>query len=463
MLNTVAIIGRPNVGKSTLFNKLTKSRNAIVSDFSGLTKDRNYGLLSIGDNKTFLIDTGGIDSSKKESIENDITEQAWIAVDESSLVLFVIDGSEELTNLDTKILENLRKRNKKFIAILNKNDKKNVSNASFDLSQKGIKDSISISAEHSIGLDELKKYLKSNIAENISDTEEGNSPKISIIGRPNAGKSTLINSLSLKDRVIVSPLAGTTIDAINVPIEFGKRKYELFDTAGIRKGYKTKTNIEYFSYVRAMHAASESDITTLLIDADSGLVDQDLKILSMIEKFGKPIILAINKIDLLSRKKMKEFFDNKKMEKRFFEDLKLIKISALKGKGFKKLFREIDDTLQKSVTKFTTSKLNRILKRVIEERSPPSVSGKSLKFRYIHFAGINPTTLVIHASQDKKLPANYKKYIYNSFKKYLDLKSIQLKIIFRKSDNPYKGKNTLTERQIKKRKRLLSFVKKAKK
>ena len=463
MLNTVAIIGRPNVGKSTLFNKLTKSRSAIVSNFSGLTKDRNYGLLSIGDSKTFLIDTGGIDSSKKESIENEISEQAWIAVDESSLVLFVIDGSEELTNLDSKILENLRKRNKKFIAILNKNDKKNVSNASFDLSQKGIKDSISISAEHSIGLDELKKYLKSNIAENISDTEEGNSPKISIIGRPNAGKSTLINSLSLKDRVIVSPLAGTTIDAINVPIEFGERKYELFDTAGIRKGYKTKTNIEYFSYVRAMHAASESDITILLIDADSGLVDQDLKILSMIEKFGKPIILAINKIDLLSRKKMKEFFDNKKMEKRFFEDLKLVKISALKGKGFKKLFKEIDDTLQKSVTKFTTSKLNKILKRVIEERSPPSVSGKSLKFRYIHFAGINPTTLVIHSSQDKKLPANYKKYIYNSFKKYLDLKSIQLKIIFRKSDNPYKGKNMLTERQIKKRKRLLSFVKKAKK
>ena len=463
MLNTVAIIGRPNVGKSTLFNKLTKSRSAIVSNFSGLTKDRNYGLLSIGDSKTFLIDTGGIDSSKKESIENEISEQAWIAVDESSLVLFVIDGSEELTNLDSKILENLRKRNKKFIAILNKNDKKNVSNASFDLSQKGIKDSISISAEHSIGLDELKKYLKSNIAENISDSEETNSPKISIIGRPNAGKSTLINSLSLKDRVIVSPLAGTTIDAINVPIEFGERKYELFDTAGIRKGYKTKTNIEYFSYVRAMHAASESDITILLIDADSGLVDQDLKILSMIEKFGKPIILAINKIDLLSRKKMKEFFDNKKMEKRFFEDLKLIKISALKGKGFKKLFKEIDDTLKKSVTKFTTSKLNRILKRVIEERSPPSVSGKSLKFRYIHFAGINPTTLVIHSSQDKKLPANYKKYIYNSFKKYLDLKSIQLKIIFRKSDNPYKGKNTLTERQIKKRKRLLSFVKKAKK
>ena len=463
MLNTVAIIGRPNVGKSTLFNKLTKSRSAIVSNFSGLTKDRNYGLLSHGESNIFLIDTGGIDSAKKEGIENKISDQAWIAVDESSLVLFVVDGSEELTNLDLEILENLRKRNKKFIPIINKNDKKNVSNASYDLSQNGIKTSLSISAEHSTGLDELRKYLKSNIADNISDIEESNSPKISIVGRPNAGKSTLINSLSLKDRVIVSPLAGTTIDVINVPVEFGERKYELYDTAGIRKGYKTKTNIEYFSYVRAMHAASESDITILLIDADNGLVDQDLKILSMIEKFGKPIILAINKIDLLSRKKMKDFFDNKKIEKRFFEDLKLIKISALKGKGFKKLFKEIDDTLQKSVTKFTTSKLNRILKRVIEERSPPSVSGKSLKFRYIHFAGINPTTLVIHASQDKKLPANYKKYIYNSFKKYLDLKSIQLKIIFRKSDNPYKGKNTLTERQIKKRKRLLSFVKKAKK
>ena len=463
MLNTVAIIGRPNVGKSTLFNKLTKSRSAIVSNFSGLTKDRNYGLLYHGESNIFLIDTGGIDSAKKKGIENKISDQAWIAVDESSFVLFVVDGSEELTNLDLEILENLRKRNKKFIPIINKNDKKNVSNASYDLSQNGIKTSLSISAEHSTGLDELRKYLKSNIADNISDIEESNSPKISIVGRPNAGKSTLINSLSLKDRVIVSPLAGTTIDAINVPVEFGERKYELYDTAGIRKGYKTKTNIEYFSYVRAMHAASESDITILLIDADNGLVDQDLKILSMIEKFGKPIILAINKIDLLSRKKMKDFFDNKKIEKRFFEDLKLIKISALKGKGFKKLFKEIDDTLQKSVTKFTTSKLNRILKRVIEERSPPTVSGKLLKFRYIHFAGINPTTLVIHASQDKKLPANYKKYIYNSFKKYLDLKSIQLKIIFRKSDNPYKGKNTLTERQIKKRKRLLSFVKKAKK
>ena len=420
-------------------------------------------MLSHGESNIFLIDTGGIDSAKKEGIENKISDQAWIAVDESSFVLFVVDGSEELTNLDLEILENLRKKNKKFIPIINKNDKKNVSNASYDLSQNGIKTSLSISAEHSTGLDELRKYLKSNIADNISDIEESNSPKISIVGRPNAGKSTLIKSLSLKDRVIVSPLAGTTIDAINVPVEFGERKYDLYDTAGIRKGYKTKTNIEYFSYVRAMHAASESDITILLIDADNGLVDQDLKILSMIEKFGNPIILAINKIDLLSRKKMKDFFDNKKIEKRFFEDLKLIKISALKRKGFKKLFKEIDDTLQKSVTKFTTSKLNRILKRVIEERSPPSVSGKSLKFRYIHFAGINPTTLVIHASQDKKLPANYKKYIYNSFKKYLDLKSIQLKIIFRKSDNPYKGKNTLTERQIKKRKRLLSFVKKAKK
>ena len=463
MLNTVAIIGRPNVGKSTLFNKLTKSRGAIVSNFSGLTKDRNYGLLSHGENNIFLIDTGGIDSAKKEGIENKISDQAWIAVDESSLVLFVVDGSEELTNLDLEILENLRKRNKKFIPILNKNDKKNASNASYDLSQNGIKNSLSISAEHSIGLVELRKYLKSNIEENISDTEDSNSPKISIIGRPNAGKSTLINSLSLKDRVIVSPLAGTTIDVINVPIEFGKRKYELFDTAGIRKGYKTKTNIEYFSYVRAMHSASESDITILLIDADAGLVDQDLKILSMIEKFGKPIILAINKIDLISRKKMKVFFDNKKIEKRFFEDLKLIKISALKRKGFKKLFKEIDDTLRKSETKFTTSKLNKILKRVVEERSPPSVSGKSLKFRYIHFAGINPTTLVIHASQDKKVPANYKKYIYNSFKKHLELKSIQLKIIFRKPDNPYKDKNTLTDRQFKKRKRLLSFVKKGKK
>ena len=209
-------------------------------------------------------------------------------------------------------------------------------------------------------------------------------------------------------------------------------------------------------------AANDADVVVVVTDVYAEEM-ADKKAFQRLSLTDRPVIIAINKIDLINKQKMKEFFDNKKIEKRFFEDLKLVKISALKRKGFKKLFKEIDDTLQKSVTKFTTSKLNRILKRVIEERSPPSVSGKSLKFRYIHFAGINPTTLVIHSSQDKKLPANYKKYIYNSFKKYLDLKSIQLKIIFRKSDNPYKGKNTLTERQIKKRKRLLSFVKKAKK
>ena len=408
MFTSIAIIGRPNVGKSSLFNKLTRSRDAIVSDFPGLTKDRNYGYFESKHKKTLLIDTGGI-SQSNDGLKGAISQQAWIAVQESSLIILLIDGSEDLSKEDLEIITNLRKLNKEFITVVNKIDKKTDSSAVQDIHKNGIKEFYEISVEHSINLSKLKSFLESKIPEKNNDISDDK--KVAVLGRPNAGKSTFINNLIDQDRLIVSEIAGTTIDSIQIPFEFDDEKFIFIDTAGIRKGYKTKTNIEYFSYVRAMHAASESDITILLIDADNGLVDQDLKILSMIEKFGKPIILAINKIDLLSRKKMKDFFDNKKIEKRFFEDLKLIKISALKGKGFKKLFKEIDDTLQKSVTKFTTSKLNRILKRVIEERSPPAVSGKLLKFRYIHFAGINPTTLVIHASQDKKLPANYKKYI----------------------------------------------------
>ncbi|MDB9861511.1 ribosome biogenesis GTPase Der [Gammaproteobacteria bacterium] len=258
MFTSIAIIGRPNVGKSTLFNKLTKTREAIVSDFPGLTKDRNYGYVRLGKLKSLIIDTGGIGKDESNLSQN-ISDQAWIAANECNLILFLVDGSEHLTSEDFEILSNLRKLNKPFITLLNKSDKSSKSDAMNDITSKGVMDFIHISAEHSRGLDTLKKSLEEQLPEEIED-EGVAGKKIAVLGRPNAGKSTFINNFIKEDRLVVSEIAGTTIDAIRIPFSIDGNDFIFIDTAGIRKGYKQNHKVEYFSYVRAMHAVVESDV-----------------------------------------------------------------------------------------------------------------------------------------------------------------------------------------------------------
>ena len=461
MFTSIAIIGRPNVGKSSLFNKLTRSRDAIVSDFPGLTKDRNYGYFESKNKKTLLIDTGGI-SESNEDLKDVISAQAWIAVQESSLVIFLIDGSEELTKVDQDIVENLRKFDKEFLTVLNKIDKKTQTSVKEDIYKNGIKDFFEISAEHSINLSNLKSFLEKKIPERIDDLTDDK--KVAILGRPNAGKSTFINQLVNQDRLIVSEIAGTTIDAISIPFEINNEKFTFIDTAGIRKGYKYNHRIEYFSFIRALHSIEKSDIVIFLCDASENLVDQDLKILNMIIDAGKPILFAMNKIDLLSNKELVNLRNSKKMQSEFMQKIKKVEISALNKKGFKRIFKETNKIIQKSQENFSTSLLNKLLDKFIKLSAPPSVGGRLLKFKHIHFSGVCPTTFVINANQDKKIPDNYKKYLENSFRKELSLESIQLKLIFKKSVNPYKDKkNQLNNRQEKKRKRLIKHKKKSKK
>ena len=461
MFTSIAIIGRPNVGKSSLFNKLTRSRDAIVSDFPGLTKDRNYGYFESKNKKTLLIDTGGI-SESNEDLKDVISAQAWIAVQESSLVIFLIDGSEELTKVDQDIVENLRKFDKEFLTVLNKIDKKTQTSVKEDIYKNGIKDFFEISAEHSINLSNLKSFLEKKIPERIDDLTDDK--KVAILGRPNAGKSTFINQLVNQDRLIVSEIAGTTIDAISIPFEINNEKFTFIDTAGIRKGYKYNHRIEYFSFIRALHSIEKSDIVIFLCDASENLVDQDLKILNMIIDAGKPILFAMNKIDLLSNKELVNIRNSKKMQSEFMQKIKKVEISALNKKGFKRIFKETNKIIQKSQENFSTSLLNKLLDKFIKLSAPPSVGGRLLKFKHIHFSGVCPTTFVINANQDKKIPDNYKKYLENSFRKELSLESVQLKLIFKKSVNPYKDKkNQLNNRQEKKRKRLIKHKKKSKK
>ena len=461
MFTSIAIIGRPNVGKSTLFNKLTNSRDAIVSNLPGLTKDRNHGFINLKNKNSLLVDTGGI-ANEKEEIKEAISNQAWIAAMESGLILLIFDGSVELNNQDFEIITKLRKLNKEFIGVINKVDKKTNSSVRQDLQENGLKDIIEISAEHSTNINLLKSKIEEKLPEYSTPKQKGK--KVAILGRPNAGKSTFINNLINEERLIVSEIAGTTIDAISVPFEFNNEKFILIDTAGIRKGYKYNENIEYFSFVRAMHAIDESDLVIFMCDLSQGIVDQDLKILNMVIENGKPLVLAFNKTDLVSKSELLNIYGSKRMQSDFIQNIEHVEISALKKRGFKKVFNLTNKIIKKSQKKFSTSMLNNLLEKFVNANSPPSISGRQLKFKYVHFGGTYPTTLIINSNQDKKIPTNYKKYLENSFRAKLDLKSVQLKIIFRKSKNPYGDKkNKLSEKQIKKRQRLVKHSKKLKK
>ena len=460
MLNSIAILGRPNVGKSSLFNKLTKSRNAIVSDFSGLTKDRNFGYSSFKGKQYLVVDTGGVGSELTDFSEA-ITEQALIAAEESNLIILLIDGSQELTSDDINLFEIVRKFNKNFVVVLNKIDIKQRSNAKEDLQERGAGEMLEISAEHSRGIKELQIYLADNLEETPAMEIPGT--KIAVIGRPNAGKSTFINQFTKQDRLIVSDIPGTTIDSIHVPFTFNDEEFVFIDTAGIRKRYRQSHAVEYFSYVRAMHAVAESEIVLMLIDANDGVVDQDLRILNLIREHGKPVVIAFNKVDELTPEDIENLLTSKKYHNSALGDLVITQISALQKRGFKKLFDTLADVHATATTKFSTGMLNKLLEKFALATNTPSVGGRPVKMRYIHFGGIYPTKLIIHSNVSSKIPANYRRYLINSFREALNLKSVELNLIFKKGENPYEGKkNELTSRQIKKKKRLVKHVKKSK-
>ena len=408
--------------------------------------------------KSLLIDTGGI-AQDDTILKEDIAEQAWIAAEESSLIIFLLDGSQNLNKEDLDILSRLRKLNKTFITVLNKIDKKSDALIKEDLNKKGINNFFEISAEHSKNLVDLRSFIKKSLPSNQTQVPEGK--KIAILGRPNAGKSTFINKFIKEDRLIVSEIAGTTIDAISIPFSVNDDDFIFIDTAGIRKGYRNAHKIEYFSYVRAMHSVETCDVVIFMCDASEGLVDQDLKIINMVSEMGKPLVLAFNKMDLLTKRQKDDLYETKRVQSNFVDNFFKIEISGIKGRGFKKLFKVTNNVIENAQKKYTTSSLNKLLEKFTTQSAPPSVNGRQLKLKHIHFGGINPTTLVIHSNQDKKIPQNYKKYLENSFRSSLKLQSIQLKLIFRKSDNPFENKvNKLTDRQIKKRQRMMKHVKK---
>lgn len=463
MTSSLAIIGRPNVGKSSLFNKLVKKRSAIVTNLSGVTRDKNIGFARIAKNDFLIIDTGGINDTG-DKLSNDVSEHAWDAALESEIIYVVVDGSEDLTANDLDILSNVRKLNKKFFIVINKIDKKTNSSVQAELQKKGFSNILMISAEHSIGIDAIRKNIKKYITPQRVFLNN-DVLKIAIVGRPNSGKSTFLNSVARENRVIVSDLPGTTIDSIETNVNYNNEEITLIDTAGISRKYNKSGKVEYFSYIKTIDAIKRSTLVLVFLDITSGLVDQDLRIINLAKLEGKPIIIAINKIDLVKKSEEKKFFDDIKFRNPIFHNLNTVKISAKNDVGVDYLMKKVVATFKLASKKFTTRRLNNLISKALDAVNIPSYSGREIKIKYVNFGGNFPTKIVIHSNfTNSKVPPNFRRYLTKFYEKELLLKGVDVQLFFKKSVNPFETKkNKLSPRQKKKRKRYITYLKKKKK
>ena len=458
-MSIVAIVGRPNVGKSTIFNILTGSKSAIVADFSGLTRDRQYGNLK--NSNITLIDTGGLNEAS-DDMSRAIKKQTDLAIAEADMLLFVVDALDGMLPMDKDLAQNIRKQDKKTILLINKADNSKLEESSSEFNSFGFQDVICLSASHNKGFSELRDYLIDS--ETIDDylTEESDpSLKISIIGRPNAGKSTLINALIGEDRLVVSSKSGTTRDSIEVPINMGNKKLTLIDTAGIRRKRSIKELTEKFSVSKSVESIKRADVVIILIDASENIVDQDIHLLGLTLAIGKPVVVVANKMDLLKNKDKDELESKINRKLRFANYLSLHYISAKEGKGLKKLINLAEKIYQSSVKDLDTSILNKLLKVALSNQQP-SMSGRFRpKLRYVHSGGNNPPRIIIHGNNLKDIQASYTRYLENFFRKELKLESTPLEVVYEEQTNPFRNKpNQLNERQIKKRKRMIKRRKK---
>ena len=451
-MSVVAIVGRPNVGKSTIFNILTASRSAIVADYSGLTRDRKYGTLK--DSGVTLIDTGGLNEDS-DDMSHAIKEQTDLAIDEADSLLFVVDAIDGLLPTDQEIAQSLRKQNKNITLLINKADNLKLEESSAEFINLGFKQTIFLSASHNKGFSELRELLSEydDSEPNQDSIYDSDSVKISIIGRPNAGKSTLVNALIGEDRLVVSSESGTTRDSIDVPLEFKNKKITLIDTAGMRRKRSIKEETEKFSVSKSVDSIKRGDLVILLLDGSENIVDQDIHLLGLTLAIGRPVIVVANKIDLLNKSE-REGLENKINRKlKFASYIKLHYISALEKRGLKRLLNVADKVYLDSLRDLDTSIINKILKSATYNQQPAMAGRFRPKLRYAHSGGKNPPTIIIHGNNLKQIQESYTRYLENYFRKELDLGSTPLDIVYKDQENPFKNKpNQLNERQLKKKK-----------
>ncbi|MDN3610798.1 ribosome biogenesis GTPase Der [Vibrio ostreicida] len=495
MIPVVALVGRPNVGKSTLFNRLTRTRDALVADFPGLTRDRKYGQAKLGEHEFIVIDTGGIDGTE-EGVETKMAEQSLAAIDEADVVLFMVDGRAGLTVADEAIAQHLRKIEKPAMLVVNKVDGIDADAASAEFWQLGVEKMYQIAAAHGRGVSALIDRALNPFAEKMIEDAQGeiedltglidaeeekldfseeeaeeefkrlqDQPiKLAIIGRPNVGKSTLTNRILGEERVVVYDMPGTTRDSIYIPMQRDEREYVLIDTAGVRRRKRINETVEKFSVVKTLKAVEDANVVLLVIDARENISDQDLSLLGFALNAGRSIVLAVNKWDGLDSD-VKDHV-KKELDRRlgFVDFARIHFISALHGTGVGHLFESVQEAYKSATTRVGTSVLTRIMKTATEDHQPPMVRGRRVKLKYAHAGGYNPPIVVIHGNQVNELPDSYKRYLMNYYRKSLEIMGTPIRIQFQSSDNPFEGKsNKMTLSQERKRKRLMSMMKNRKK
>ena len=464
MLPVVAIVGRPNVGKSTLFNALTRTRDALVADIPGVTRDRQYGISRVGNAPCVLVDTGGL-ISQAEGIEYLTARQVHQAIDESSLVIFLVSAQDGLSAEDREVATSLRQHDSNILLVVNKVDGTDPDVALADFAALGLGVAVPVTASHRRGMDSLMRAVTAQLPRvETSPQEEGDDClRLAIIGRPNVGKSTLVNRLLGEERVMAWDLPGTTRDSISMKMERDGTHYELIDTAGVRRRSRVSDALEKFSVIKALQAIERSHVVILMLDAQEGLTDQDTTLLGHILQQGKALVLTLNKWDGLERDHREQVLSEMDRRLRYVPWARTIRVSALYGSGLRELMDAVLEAWHSAIREFSTSELTRVLQKAFENHQPPMRRGRTARLRYAHSGGKLPPRIIIHGNRTDSIPDAYRRYLENTFIRHFKLKGTPLIINFRAGSNPFKDrKNVLTERQKAKHRRLKKYVKKSK-
>ncbi len=460
MKPVIALVGRPNVGKSTLFNVLTQSRDALVADYPGLTRDRKYGHGSFDDKNFIVIDTGGL-SGESEELDEHMATQTLHAIEESSVVLFLVDARDGMTAADENIAAHIRRTGKTVYLVLNKTDGVDATMVASEFYALGLSHPVAIAASQNRGIKSLLEKVLQPFEQDEPGIDEEHGIKVAFVGRPNVGKSTMVNRVLGEERVLVFDMPGTTRDSIYIPFERDDKRYTLIDTAGVRRRRSVHEAVEKFSVIKTMQAIEESNVVVMMMDAQKEIADQDLHLLGFILEAGRALVLVINKWDGLDdyqKDKIRADVDKQLVFIRFAE---IFYVSALHGSNVGKLYAAIDRAYESATRDLSTPKLTRILEQAMEAHQPPLVRGRRLKLRYAHQGGVNPPRIIIHGNQTDQVPASYQRYLTNYFIDAIKSVGTPIKIEFKGGTNPFaERKNKLSQRQQFKRNRMIQHIKK---
>jgi GTP-binding protein len=457
MLPAVALVGRPNVGKSTLFNQLTRSRDALVADEPGVTRDRRYGLADLDDAPYVVIDTGGLGGIGEVEIDPGVDRQVELAVEEADALVLVVDRHAGLAPADLAIADRLRRSGKPVTVAVNKSEGISGEIAAAEFHDLGLGEPVVIAARQGQGVRQLiERVLAPFELEPAVEAADDDLPKLAVIGRPNVGKSTLINRLTGSERLVTSPAPGTTRDSITVPCERDGQKFLLVDTAGIRRRARIDDGVEEFSVVQSLRAIEESGVVIVLLDAREGVTDQDLHLIGIAADRGSALVIGINKWDGMSLADRRQVERDAERQLDFVAYSERCFISALHGSNIAELVTSAMRAYESAGRRVSTPRLNELLERAITAHAPPIIRGRQVRLRYAHQGGRFPPLIIVHGSQADKIPGRYRRYLENAFRKALKLTGTPVRVEFRSGENPFAGRrNRLTPRQERRRKRII--------